>query len=100
MPDYLTAGAKDIWFEEIERVVVAGINANHSSTFARYCEMEAAVRKMWREGKLPTSQMLSEVRKLSELLGIAGIASRTSNGQGIGSPLDQNSDPYADLPEA
>lgn len=97
MPDYLTATAKDVWFEEIERVVAHGITAEHSSTFARYCSMEAAVRAAFAAGEVPRAAMLSEVRKLSEMLGIGGLAGRTTTG----TPANLlQADPYGDLPEA
>lgn len=43
--------------------------------------------------------MLSEVRKLSALLGIGGLAGRTTASAGIGAP-NQIADPWADLPVA
>ncbi len=53
MPDYLTAAAKDVWFEEIEHVVANGINASHSNTFATYCSMEAVCRAIFGKGAVP-----------------------------------------------
>lgn len=50
MPDYLTAAAKDVWFEEIEFVVANGVNASHSSTFATYCSLEAQCRAIFASG--------------------------------------------------
>ena len=97
LPDYLSAEAEDVWFEELERVVAHGINANHSSTFARYCSMEAACRAMWAKGTVPQAAMLSEVRKLSEMLGIGGLAGRTSAGTPT-NPLSAEANPYGALP--
>ncbi len=98
MPTYLTKEAKEIWFEELERVVGGGINASHSSTFATYCSMEAACRAMFAKGEVPRAAYLSEKRKLSEMLGIGGIAARSTNGGHI-DPLAADADPYAALPE-
>lgn len=97
MPDYLSAAARDVWFDEIEHVVAHGINASHSSTLARYCSMEAAVRDAFTRGEVPRAAMLSEVRKLSELLGIGGLAGRITGGTPA-QPLQ--ADPYGDLPDA
>lgn len=99
MPDYLTAEAQDIWFEELERVVSHGVNANHSSTFATYCSMEAACRALFRQGEVPRAAYLSEKRKLSELLGIGGLSGRTTTG-GPTDPLSNTPNPYGALPEA
>lgn len=98
MPTYLSKEAKEIWFEELERVVGAGINESHSSTFARYCSLEAANRAAFAKGEVPRGAYMSEVRKLSEMLGIAGIAGRTTNGGHI-DPLAADADPYGALPE-
>jgi len=98
MPEYLDriVGAKDIWFEEIERVVAHGVTADHSSSFARYCCLEWLCRQAFAAAQVPAAATLSEVRKLAEMLGIVGLAGRTSNGQ-QGPALAQHN-PYADLP--
>jgi hypothetical protein len=98
MPDYLTLEARDVWFEELERVVAHGISAEHSTTFATYCSLEAACRALWRQGEVPRGAYLSEKRKLSELLGISGIVGRTTAGRPV-DPLDSNADPYGALPK-
>lgn len=98
MPDYLTAAAKDVWFEEIEFVVSHGINASHSSTFATYCSLEAQCRAIFAAGDVPRGAYLTEKRKLAELLGISGLASRTTGTPS--NPLVPASNPYGDLPEA
>lgn len=97
MPDYLTAAAKDVWFEEIEFVVAAGINASHASTFARYCSLEAQCRAIFAQGDVPRGAYLSEVRKLAELLGISGNAARNGT---PANPLQAEANPYGALPEA
>ncbi len=99
MPDYLTDAAKDVWFEEIEHVVANGINASHSSTFATYCSMEAVCRTIFGKGEVPRAAYLSEKRKLAELLGISGLAARTTTGT-IANPLSADANPWAALPDA
>lgn len=98
MPDYLTAAAKDVWFEEIEFVVANGVNASHSSTFATYCSLEAQCRAIFASGEVPRGAYLSEKRKLAELLGISGLASRTTGTSA--NPLQAEANPYGALPEA
>jgi hypothetical protein len=98
MPDYLSAEAQDVWFEELERVVAHGINADHSSTFATYCSMEAACRALFSKGEVPRAAYLSEKRKLSELLGIAGLSGRIA--LGATDPLNPAANPFAALPDA
>ncbi len=99
MPDYLTAGAEDVWFEEIEFVVANGINASHSSTFATYCSLEAQCRAIFASGEVPRGAYLTEKRKLAELLGISGLSGRTTNGTNA-NPLQAAANPYGALPDA
>lgn len=98
MPDYVrkNAAASAVWFEELERVIAHGITDEHSSTFARYCCLEAALRQEFEAGNLPRGNFLSEVRKLSELLGISGLAGSTS-GTPI-NPVDQDGNRWGELP--
>lgn len=98
MPDYLSAEAQDVWFEELERVVAHGINADHSSTFARYCSMEAVCRSIFAKGEMPRGAYTTEIRKLSELLGISGLSGRVSTG--TTDPLNPAANPFAALPDA
>lgn len=77
MPDYLTAEAIDVWEEEIGRVMAVGVVEIDSSLFARYCSLEALIRKAFRTGKeAPPAAFLTEARRMAELLGIAGRKSR------------------------
>lgn len=99
MPDYLTAAAQDVWFEEIEHVVAQGINTSHSTLFATYCSIEAQCRAIFATGEVPRAAYLSEKRKLAELLGIGGLSGRTTNGT-IANPLQAEANPYGALPEA
>lgn len=98
MPDYLSAEAQDVWFEELERVVGHGINADYSSTFATYCSLEAACRATWLSGEVPRGAYLTEKRKLAELLGISGLSGRIATG--TTDPLNPAANPFAALPDA
>nr|WP_317893657.1 hypothetical protein [uncultured Sphingomonas sp.] len=75
-PGYLTAEARLVWDEELARVVACGATEADSSIFARYCEMEASFRVSIIAGELPTSALITELRRVAELLGIAGQRSR------------------------
>ncbi|KQM20200.1 hypothetical protein ASE73_07715 [Sphingomonas sp. Leaf24] len=99
MPDYLTAAARDVWFEEIEHVVANGINVSHSTTFATYCSIEAVCRATFANGDVPRAAFLSEKRKLAELLGISGLAARTTTGT-TANALSPDANPWAALPDA
>lgn len=96
MPPYLTPEAQDVWFEEIGRVVAAGMNELDSSFFARYCASEAALRKASLGGHVPPASFLGEVRKMSEALGICGPSSRVRSrpsGPSSGNPFGRNGRP-------
>lgn len=76
-PKYLSAEAKLVWAEEINRVTACGATDADSSMFARYCEMEAAFRVSIMAGEdFPKAALLTELRRSAELLGIAGVRSR------------------------
>lgn len=72
MPDYLPPAAREVWIEELGRVMVAGITERDSSLFATYCATEALVRAAYISGEPPPAAYLTELRRMRELLGIAG----------------------------
>lgn len=72
MPAYLSAAAQEIWLEEISRVMAAGITERDSSLFATYCATEALARAAFKAGEPPPAAYLTELRRMRELLGIAG----------------------------
>lgn len=106
MPDYLSPGAQLIWQEELGRVMIGGVVERDSSLFATYCELEAACRKAWQGTKAsrgtpatppapPPAAYLTELRRMRELLGIAGPRARASGGtkpndQPSGNPFVRN----------
>lgn len=75
--------------EEINRVIQAGTSELDSAFFANYCCVQAQVRDILRQGKMPHGNQLTELRKMGELLGIAGAPSRASRGK-IAEPEDDN----------
>lgn len=80
-PDYLTAEAIEVWQEVIGRVMAAGVTEVDSALFARYCSLEALVRKAFNAGgPPPPSAYLTVLRQHEELLRIAGPKSRVGGG--------------------
>ncbi len=91
-PDYLTPGAIDVWQEEIGRVMSAGVVEIDSSLFARYCSLEALIRRAFEGSVPPPAAYLTEARRMAELLGIAGRKSRV--GKVADDPI-KNANPFA-----
>ncbi|MDB5733234.1 MAG: hypothetical protein JWQ03_3129 [Variovorax sp.] len=80
-PDYLTAGAIDVWQEVLARVMAAGVSEVDSALLARYCSLEAEVRVAFKSGdELPSAAYLTVLRQHEELLRIAGPKSRVGGG--------------------
>ena len=77
-PAYLSPEAAVVWDEELRRVVASGATEADSSLFARYCECEASFRRCITLGDLPKAALLTELRRMCELLGIGGFRSRLS----------------------
>ncbi|MBO9377686.1 hypothetical protein GG804_12995 [Sphingomonas histidinilytica] len=94
MPDYLTPEAQDVWQEEIGRVMSAGVTEIDSSLFARYCALEALIRKAFSDpaGEPPPAAYLTTQRQMAELLGIAGRKSRVGK---AGNDPTKNANPFA-----
>ncbi len=91
MPDYLCPAAQEIWIEEISRVMFAGVTEQDSSLFGTYCSTEALARAAFISGEPPPAAYLSELRRMRELLGIAGPRVRQGPKHGV----TQNDNPFA-----
>jgi hypothetical protein len=90
MPDYLTAEAEVVWQETVGRVMHVGVAEADSSLVGRYCAMEALSRKTLGEGEPIPASVMTALRQMEELLGIAGPKSR------IGRLTDgKSSNPFA-----
>jgi hypothetical protein len=85
MPEYLLVEeypeAEAIWQEEVGRAMAAGVTELDSSLFARYCVLEAMARVGFNEamkgnGPPPPAAYITELRRIAELLGLAGRKSR------------------------
>jgi len=79
-PSWLSAGAKDVWAEDIARVVACGAREPDSHFFAVYCEMMARFVASVKAGDPPNAAFVSELRKEAEMLGIAGAKARLARG--------------------
>lgn len=75
-PDYLSPEAQIVWQEEVARVMSVGVCELDSSIFGRYCSIEAVVRNVHANGQAAPAAYLTELRRMAELLGIAGPKSR------------------------
>lgn len=92
-PDYLAPDAVEVWIEEVGRVMIAGVGERDSSLFARYCSTEALARKAFLSGEPPPAAYLTELRRMAELLGIAGPRVRSGakpDGAANGNPFLKN----------
>lgn len=96
MPEYLTPEAIVVWQELLGRVMAAGITEVDSAMFARYCSLEALVRKAFNAGgEPPPAAYLTVLRQHEELLRIAGPKSRVGSGGKVdgstpGNPFSRN----------
>jgi hypothetical protein len=75
-PEIMTAEVQAMWQEQLPRVMQAGAVELDSELFSTYCHVAVALRKCWTAGEVPPASHLTEFRRLSELLGIAGPKSR------------------------
>src|SRR3546814_15356667 len=72
MPDYLQPAAREIWMEELSRVMLAGVTERDSSLFAASCSVEALNRAAFIAGDAPPAAYLTAQRRRPDLLGLAG----------------------------
>src|SRR3546814_20155010 len=68
MPDYLQPAAREIWMEELSRVMLAGVTERDSSLFAAYCSVEALNRAAFIAGEAPPSAHPPDQRRPPEFL--------------------------------
>jgi hypothetical protein len=90
MPEYLADDpalepARTVWLENIERVIANGATEADSDLFARYCAQEARYRaevRLFMAGELnaPPISLTESLRKMAEILGLAGPSSRARIG--------------------
>lgn len=106
MPEYMATDpalepARLVWDENLERVTANGCHEGDSDLFARYCSLEAWHRSYvgrWMAGEEgfadpPKAAFVESLRKMGELLGIAGPSSRLrmpAQPQGQGNIFNRN----------
>src|SRR5689334_9801786 len=84
MPEYLNEDpeAVEIWQDTIGRVMTIGVCEVDSAFLARYCAAEAQMRRVFKNDAKLTAPMLTALRQMEELMGIAGPKSRIGRMQG------------------
>lgn len=81
-PDWLTSEAGEVWLDDVGRVRLA--TESDSTLFANYCTLQGGILKAIRANEMPPVAAFAEVRKLQEVLGIAGARSRVGVKSGDG----------------
>lgn len=79
-PEWLSAGAKEVWAADLARVVACGAREPDSSFYATYCHWMAGFIAGVKAGDPPNAAYVSELRKQMEMLGIAGAKARLARG--------------------
>jgi hypothetical protein len=87
-PKWLSEGAKEVWADDLARVVACGAREPDSHFFATYCQWMAGFIAGVRAGDPPNAAYVSELRKQMEMLGIAGAKARLSRGSENTSPAN------------
>ena len=102
MPEYLLAEcyapAREVWDEEIARIVAGRVGELDSSLVARYCIQEAYFRRQTEAAfrgtvEMPSIASIEALRRTAEALRIGGPHSRVAakaNGQTINNPFANN----------
>jgi hypothetical protein len=72
----LTPQAQIVWNETLPRVMAVGVCEADGSFLARYCSMEALSRETLSLGQPIPASMMTALRQMEEMLGIAGPKSR------------------------
>lgn len=87
-PDWLTEAGSQVWLDNIGRVSsVRGAREVDSDLFGNFCNLQGAVAKAWRLNEVPPVTALMEVRKMMEMLRIAGPSSRVTKLEDTGKPV-------------
>jgi len=95
-PEWMSDGARDVWAADFERVVALGAREVDSNFFALYCETLSAFIATVKSGEVANAAFRSELRKQSEMLGIAGAKARLAK---VGATPDKPASPFSLRPE-
>jgi hypothetical protein len=91
-PDWLSAAGELIWEENVDRAAKIGVTAHDSVIFTIFCNLTGEIAQTVRAGKVVSVAAQTEVRRLAELLGMAGPKSRVITRN---SPPEAGSNPFA-----
>jgi phage terminase small subunit len=75
-PDWLSAAGQTIWDENVARAAAVGVAEHDTVIFAFFCNLAGEIAQAVRAGKVVSVAAQTEVRRLGELLGLAGPKSR------------------------
>jgi len=85
-PIWLTPAGREIWLDLVTRTSRTGLACElDSALLATLANLIGACAACWKAGAAPPASHLAELRRLSELFGLAGAPSRVIAG-GIKSP--------------
>jgi hypothetical protein len=71
-PNWLSAAGELIWDDNIARAATIGITAHDTVVFAIFCNLTGEIAQAMRSGKMVSIAAQTEVRRVAELLGLAG----------------------------
>jgi hypothetical protein len=75
-PDGLTTGGRSVWLDLVPHCAGQLATARDGMLLGQLCNLVAACNVAWASGSAPPATFLSELRRLSELFGLAGRRSR------------------------
>ena len=75
-PDWLSAAGQTIWDQNVARAAAIGVTEHDSVVFAIFCNLTGEIAQAVRAGRAVSIAAQTEVRRLAELLGLAGPKSR------------------------
>jgi hypothetical protein len=75
-PEGLTEGGRSVWLDLVPHCAGQLATARDSMLLGQLCNLVGACNTAWASGSAPPAAFLSELRKLSELFGLAGRRSR------------------------
>ena len=90
-PDWLSAAGQTIWDENVARAAAVGVTEHDTVIFAIFCNLTGEIAQAVRADRVVSVAAQTEVRRLGELLGLAGPKSRiivdNSAPEGGGNPF-------------
>jgi phage terminase small subunit len=75
-PDWLSPAGQTIWDENVTRAAAVGVTEHDTVIFTIFCNLTGEIVQAVQAGKAVSIAAQTEVRRLGELLGLAGPRSR------------------------